>query len=157
MEDLTMTDIETFLQDYSNVIWDEHKEEIMKYYNYLLQYENIKKTTSKFGKHFECCSWSNDTTTSGPDTCGCYYVDSYKEKLTRVVYWYKANTNKKNIFKFQSFYFNKNLIYQSMNYVLQKAPTTLRIPDYPSFSILLQSEKYLDISPSAILVRKILL
>lgn len=89
-----MDDVERFLDEYSNILMEEHREDILRYQSFLNKYLNVSKTSSRFGTHFISCSWAYDTATSGPDTCACYYVDSYKEKLMELVNWYKKNVNK---------------------------------------------------------------
>lgn len=86
--------IEAFLEEYSDILLEDHKELILEYYNFLITYTNEVKKSSKFGNHYISCPWSSDTTSSGPDTCACYYVDSYKEKLAKLVNWYKKFVNK---------------------------------------------------------------
>lgn len=85
-----MDRIETFLKKFSEILRNEHRELISKYYTFLLKYWDVPTITSTFGTHFETCPWSNDSTASGPDTCSCYYFDSYSKKLNEIVDWYES-------------------------------------------------------------------
>lgn len=84
-----MNHIEKFLENYADMLRDEHKDSILKYHSFLKKYWGVPKMSSKFGYHFISCPWADDTTTSGPDTCPCYYVDSYNKKLYEIVNWYE--------------------------------------------------------------------
>lgn len=86
-----MNRAECFLENYFEVLRDEHKELILDYYSFLKKYWNVPKVISKFGNHLRTCSWSDDSTTSGPDTCPCYYFDSYTEKLNKIIDWYEKH------------------------------------------------------------------
>lgn len=89
-----MDDVDRFLNEYSIVLLEEHREDILRYHTFLRKYENVPKTSSKFGIHFTICPWAYDTATCGPDTCGCCYADTYEERLMKIVNWYKKNVNK---------------------------------------------------------------
>ena len=89
-----MNDIDKFLQNYSNILLDEHKEMILNYQSFLNKYINQPKITSRFGNHFTQCPWAQDTAISGPDSCECYYECRYKEKLLQLVNWYEKYVNK---------------------------------------------------------------
>lgn len=84
-----MNRIENFLEKFFDILRNEHKELVLEYYEFLLKYWDVSKKTSIFGTHFATCPWSNDSTTSGPDSCPCYYFDSYSEKLNEIVDWYE--------------------------------------------------------------------
>lgn len=86
-----MFNCDEFLGKYLDVILNEHKEKIMFYHAFLNKYKNVEKVFSIHGCHFIICPWAQNNTTSGPDTCGCCYVDSYEKQLMNLVNWYENN------------------------------------------------------------------
>lgn len=79
--------IDKFLKDYAEVLRDDHKEVILEHLDFLREYWKVPKTLSKFGDHFTTCPWSKDSTTSGPDSCPCYYIDIYSKRINEIVVW----------------------------------------------------------------------
>lgn len=89
-----MNQTDEFLNKYSDILWKDHKDDILFYRSFLMKYLNVPQTTSRFGIHFITCPWAHDTATDGPDTCSCHYVDSYDKKLNKIINWYERNVNK---------------------------------------------------------------
>lgn len=81
--------IPKFLKDFSNVLFEEHKDRIERRYHFLKQYENVEKKVSKYGVHYINCPWSNNNATSGPDTCGCHDVDCYNQEIQQLINFYQ--------------------------------------------------------------------
>lgn len=86
-----MNRIDHSLENYINILRDEHKELILDYHSFLLKFHDVQKVTSIFGNHFATCPWSSDSTTSGPDSCSCYYFHTYIKKLNEIMDWYEKN------------------------------------------------------------------
>lgn len=86
-------DINQFLQEFEGVLLDEHKARIMEIHNFLSGYIGEAKKTSIFGEHYISCLWANDTTTYGPDTCVCFYVESNIKEFKRLERFYKRIVN----------------------------------------------------------------
>lgn len=87
-------DIEKFLEDYSDILLEDHKETILHHHLFLNEYSGTEKVVSKFGLHFVNCLWAQDTTTSGPDTCACCYLEMYRDELKKLMNWYIKYVNK---------------------------------------------------------------
>lgn len=84
--------IKKFLDDYSNVLLEEHKDTVEKRYKFLQQYENVDKVNSKYGEHYVNCPWSSNSATEGPDTCACHTVEWYNQEIQRLINFYMRIT-----------------------------------------------------------------
>lgn len=82
-------DLNAFLQQYNNILFEEHAEEIVECYNFLKVYKKKKILTSSEGEHYELCCWAYDTTTSGPETCDCWHVRQKYKSLVKLLKMYK--------------------------------------------------------------------
>lgn len=74
---MLLKEIYNFLKNFSNIISNEHKQELVNIQLYLEHTNNMKINKNKFGDHYEDCVWSKETTRCGPDTCHCV---NYKRK-----------------------------------------------------------------------------
>lgn len=87
-----MDRVDHFLDNYINSLRDGDKSSIMDYHSFLLKFGNAPKIiTSIYGKHLTSCPWSKDSARTGPDTCSCYYFNTYTEKLNKIMDWYEKN------------------------------------------------------------------
>lgn len=81
--------IEQFLNEFFDIICDEHKEEIEQHWEFLKTFINVDKVNSKYGEHYVSCPWSKNDATEGPDTCDCYYVDMHLKRVLYLINFYK--------------------------------------------------------------------
>lgn len=86
-----MNRIVHFLENYINILRDGDKTLVLDYYTFLKKFGNVPKVSSIFGDHFTTCPWSDDSTTTGPDTCSCHCYDIYIDKLNEIMDWYEEN------------------------------------------------------------------
>ena len=70
---MSYTKILKFLDEFDGLIFFEHQKILDEYLELLAVRKNYNEEPilSKFGLHFEDCSWSKDEATVGPDTCSC--------------------------------------------------------------------------------------
>lgn len=82
--------IESFRLKYEGDIFEEHIEYLQKALKYMQKYRGVEKRDSKYGDHYTNCPWSNDETTCGPDTCSCFFLDSYATRVNEIISRYEA-------------------------------------------------------------------
>lgn len=86
---------EEFIDEFEEVLLEEHYHEILRYLEFLKPYYRMKKVKSIYGEHYATCCWAKDTTKSGPDTCECCHVPKIIKRLEKLVHFYYRLRNKK--------------------------------------------------------------
>lgn len=89
-----LINVDRFLEKYSNVILDDHKNLIIRYHTYLKKLQGIRQVLSKHGWHYTTCVWAYDWSIVGPNTCRCQYAKNYRGKLEEILDLYETNINK---------------------------------------------------------------
>lgn len=79
--------IQKFLQDFDDLIFVEHQKILEEYLTAINKtgYYNEEPILSKYGLHFKYCSWSDDKTNVGPDTCCCTKHEQLLSKIENII------------------------------------------------------------------------
>lgn len=80
-----LAEIESCLNTYTEILLDEHKEELMALYALLIAHENQIIENVSDGKHFQDCGSSADEC----DTCRCYFIHRRIQKCVKLCLLYK--------------------------------------------------------------------
>ena len=84
--------IPIFFEQFSQILLDEHKNQIEASYQFHKQYENIGKIKSIYGEHYTNCPWAYDDATEGQDTCGCHDVQRCNQEIQDLMKFYIRST-----------------------------------------------------------------
>lgn len=105
---MILKDIYDFLKRCSHIVSDEDKYKLINIQSHLESASSLKTRKNKFGEHYEDCSWSNDNTTCGPDTCSCsYYRRKNMEAEEEAKQLIQTYYNVYNVTKCKNCNFNK--------------------------------------------------
>lgn len=80
---------ENFLLKNKNTIFLEHQSQMLEHIAYLKPFANLETKTTRYGCHYVSCSWSNEKTEEGPDTCKCCKVEIYQNNLFEIINMYE--------------------------------------------------------------------
>lgn len=83
---MSYSKILNFLDEFDGLIFFEHQKILDEYLELLDMKKNYEEPIlSKFGLHFEDCSWSKDEATVGPDTCSCERRRRLRIKINNLI------------------------------------------------------------------------
>lgn len=92
--DLIETTVNTFLTEYKDYLLDEHYVTLEEFKRYASNFKNTTYGLSRFGYHYSNCPWFSDTCIGGPDTCGCWSIERFNLRISKLMIFYKRLTNK---------------------------------------------------------------
>jgi len=87
-------DIENFLEEYSDLLLDEHRTTLEKHHSFLKKYRTMEQRHTQYGVHYICCCWAHPGATPGPDTCECIDIIRVTKEMIRLMNFYKRFKNK---------------------------------------------------------------
>lgn len=86
--------IKSFLKTFSHILYDEHKEKLLRTQTHLEYINNLNVFENKNGQHFEDCVWSNENVICGPDTCNCFNYKRIQlegeEEAKQIIKYYQS-------------------------------------------------------------------
>ena len=91
---LSYEDIHDFMEEYNDLLLEEHYATFNKHNNFLKKYRTMEQRHTRYGLHYISCSWAYDDTTSGPDTCECIDVIRVSREMMKLMNLYKRLKNK---------------------------------------------------------------
>ncbi|QKS69570.1 hypothetical protein [Drosophila-associated adintovirus 2] len=124
---MVIKQIELFVIQLKGLIFEDHLERIKYIKSILTELENQQMVTSKFGKHYITCVWSNDNAEDGPDTCRCCFITSYKIEALRLILTYFRHKENRESDKNIILYLDKNITFDLDYKTLSLKTLTIQI------------------------------
>ena len=87
--DFTPINVQKFISLYKEYLLQEDMKILKDFEIFQRQFGGSKRLESRHGSHWSNCPWAYNTTTCGPDTCGCSFYARERLRVEHLINLYK--------------------------------------------------------------------